>query len=563
MATLSDIAQKVPMVFRAQINGRCQLQRIERDRESDAKRWVDEWVDKAYPDAPAFGDGVKTQTQQISWRFVTNGGQDDGVIRPVIGARGVPFYPGSSMKGVFRQACTPGQADRYCGEDLRRDSFKPGILRFHGGYPADNSWTEQLLDIVHPQQDRQVKEEGRSSAFVQISLYQPKMQFGISSTEPLTDEEWQTVWGIWEKALSTGIGCRVSAGYGHPAKRTGDVLYRSQLKGQGQAAKLLNGPGEFRPNVLRAALRGHALRIFGGLTTADHADRLVEQLFGGVRGHGTVGLLSMAFQQKQEPSMDWFGQGAYAQPTYEVEGTLVWMLNRPLADPEQLAALKTLVRLLNQFAMLLGGFGKSWRRADHRLFFADYYEDDPKPLIGCHWQWRARSLSNAVNLRKLEQVGSLIDKVQQAAIAWMRLQRVEPTPENSALWREAWHPDGVQVWGRLTSKEEPDECVAIHWLHGAYQDAIPTARIQEGSIYRSSVTGQMGQIGRLWHRMFPVVQMVPSPDDPNGKKMPVLPRSPRYLELLTIFPDDSRESTRFLEFLNGNQTLFQKVWGGD
>jgi CRISPR-associated protein Cmr6 len=29
---------------------------------------------------------------QISWRFVTNGGQDDGMIRPVIGAYGIPFY---------------------------------------------------------------------------------------------------------------------------------------------------------------------------------------------------------------------------------------------------------------------------------------------------------------------------------------------------------------------------------------------------------------------------------------------------------------------------------------
>jgi CRISPR-associated protein Cmr6 len=28
----------------------------------------------------------------------------------------------------------------------------------------------------------------------------------------------------------------------------------------------VDGTGEFRPNVFRAAIRGHALRIFGGLT---------------------------------------------------------------------------------------------------------------------------------------------------------------------------------------------------------------------------------------------------------------------------------------------------------
>jgi CRISPR-associated protein Cmr6 len=56
------------------------------------------------------------------------------------------------------------------------------------------------------------------------------------------------------------------------------------------------------------------------------------------------------------------------------------------ADPVE--ALKKLLEKLMQFAMVLGGFGKSWRRADHRLFFEDYYENDRyKALIGCHWQW--------------------------------------------------------------------------------------------------------------------------------------------------------------------------------
>ena len=89
---------QVPKMFQAQVRGRCQLQYV---ATNDAERWVDEWVDKAYPDAPDFGTNVQTRSSALSWRFVTNSGQDDGIIRPVIGAKGWLFYPGSSMKGVF------------------------------------------------------------------------------------------------------------------------------------------------------------------------------------------------------------------------------------------------------------------------------------------------------------------------------------------------------------------------------------------------------------------------------------------------------------------------------
>ena len=136
MTILTKAANKVPLMYRAQINGRCQVQRlIPKSQEQDSIRWADEWIDKTFPEAPTFGGQVQTKTYQLSWRFVTNGGQDDGVIRPVLGAKGWPYYPGSSMKGIFRRACTPEQANRYCGQNRGRDGMEPGILRFLGGLP--------------------------------------------------------------------------------------------------------------------------------------------------------------------------------------------------------------------------------------------------------------------------------------------------------------------------------------------------------------------------------------------------------------------------------------------
>ena len=424
MTVIPEPHKKVPMMFRAQVGGRCQLQRIVKDEEPDAVRWADEWVDKVYPELPEPGGTVQPRTYKITWRLITNCGMDDSVTRPVIGARGWVFYPGSSMKGLFRRACTKEQAAKYCG-----NLEQPGILRFQGGYPIDTSWTEGLVDIVHPQQGWQVEDQAKkSSAFAQISLYKPTLRFSLSSSAKEVD--WDEVWQIWERAIATGLGSRVCAGYGHveTSRETTvaeglRVLYRTRLKGQGQAPKLLDGAGEFRPNIFRAALRGHALRIFGGLTDDRTAKRLVEDLFGGVSGHGVVGRVGLRFQESRLALPKFQEGSSYEQTAYEVEGELSLLLARSLEDPTHEDTLKRLLAQLVQFAMVLGGFGKSWRRSDHRLFFEEYYENDRyKPLIGCHWQWLDNvALKRDVQVRSLAQLSGFIDKVRETAEAWMRL----------------------------------------------------------------------------------------------------------------------------------------------
>jgi CRISPR-associated protein Cmr6 len=190
--------------------------------------------------------------------------------------------------------------------------------------------------------------------------------------------------------------------------------------------------------------------------------------------------------------------------------------------------------------MLLGGFGKSWRRADHSIFYEDYYPN--KPLIGCHWQWGNKSsLINDNKVRDLTHVHPFIKDVRTIAKQWMSLQEnILRTPDNSANWRESWHPKNVEVWGRIA--EDKDDSLAIKWLHKAYQ------KLDNLSIYKTSVTGivtkNINQVGCLWHRMYPK-------------------NNHQYLELLTIFPDDSDDCAYFLGFLdenNGQAGKFQKLW---
>jgi CRISPR-associated protein Cmr6 len=184
----------VPLMYRAQIEDRGKIQYA-----GDAKpatKWVNQWLDGCPPNAnsqennanirqaalqrtpqrrgnftykmPQFATGERTweQPYTISWRLVTNSGQDEDVIRPVIGAKGIPFYPGSSMKGVFLRAClqiAPDKVLDFCGGEVEEiiagkklKRTKPGILRFHGGYPVDMSWgkdRERLARISHKQCD--------------------------------------------------------------------------------------------------------------------------------------------------------------------------------------------------------------------------------------------------------------------------------------------------------------------------------------------------------------------------------------------------------------------------
>ena len=577
MSHIPDLEKKIPLMFRAQIKGRSQLHFIDQNRtrrgeEQDSERWVSEWIERVDTKQPEFGEDVKTNTYTFPWRFVTNGGQDEGIIRPVMGAYGFPFYPGSSMKGIFCQACTSEQRERY---RLTKNGDEPSLLRFHGGYPV-NDWTQNLLDIVHPQQGWQVKTTNTrdkprgESAFALISLYQPTFEFGISSLLP--DTNWDEVWQIWEKALGFGLGCRVSSGYGLAQARLegeeekalptqGNLLYKCHLRGQGQAPKLLDSEdGEFRPNIFRSAVRGHALRIFGGLTGDKTAEDLVDTLFGGVRGEGTQGLLAIAFKSSRleiEPF-----RAGYDEPTYQVTGELRWLLTQSLAAAQQ-ECLKKLIRGLMRFTMLFGGFGKSWRRADHREFYKNYYQRQKKPLIGCHWQWHGSSLAEAIPVRSLNHVAPFIEALQQTAREWMSLQGVTANPNHKATWREIWHPENVEVWGRIA--EDEDDSLAIQWFHQPYQRNDRKTGQSELSIKRSSMTGSIGQVSRIWHRMCPKVIPGTNPQDPNGRKVPR--RTTEYLELLTIFPDGSDECQDFLGFLDhqaeiaSSEKPFQRLWG--
>lgn len=601
---MSDL---IPMMFRAQIEGRCQVQRlISENRRQDADEWVDEWVEGVGDRVPSFGKDVRTQEYAIAWRFVSNSGQDEKVIYPVMGARGWPYYPGASMKGAFLRACWAEQAEGnileekvllYCGGEVPENgtkTTKPGILRFHGGYPKNDNWKKRdlgkkrnLVDVVHPQENWQVtgENEGEHSAMIQISLYKPVFVFGISLMkqlhhQSLSEDEWKTIWRIWDRAIGRGIGCRVSAGYGLP-KSPKDRSFRKQntiisigLSGKGICSQLINKKPEFRPNMFKAALRGHTLRLFSGVTDEATAIALTEELWGGFASSDSsiVGLLGIGFDDMgiglESKELEIYNYVYYnknnkrvVMPRYDLKnGKLSILAMRDISEKER-KHIKTFLSALIKFAMLLGGFGKSWRRAYHEIFFPKYLinpfnkNENHQPMIGVHWGFTELSQHLYCPVNELSDITNFLDNLYNKKVkGWVNKLRGRELNSVGSNFREAWHPDKVQVWARLAENELGSE--AIFWFHKE-DDGNP-------SIKKSILTGWAAdnnrkphsQISRIWHRMYPHFEGEDSKNlEPTGK----------YVEILTIFPDLSATGDRrdqqnnFLNFLQTTST-FTKVW---
>jgi CRISPR-associated protein Cmr6 len=220
--------------------------------------------------------------------------------------------------------------------------------------------------------------------------------------------------------------------------------------------------------------------------------------------------------------------------------------------------------------MLLGGFGKSWRRVDHRLFshskelphyLTNSQGKNINPMIGCHWKFTEFSKSLYIPVERLEDITKFLDGLyektqkllEKKALHFLTKKTYPVNPPTDNI-RESWRKGNVEVWGRIAKRA--NDCRAIAWFHGAYQG--------EKSIKASELTGWSSRndrqpktlIGRIWHRMYPRYE----------KQGDELVDTGEYVELLTIFPNRSgneeeevEKTQEFLNFLK-KSTDFTQLW---
>jgi CRISPR-associated protein Cmr6 len=145
--------------------------------------------------------------------------------------------------------------------------------------------------------------------------------------------------------------------------------------------------------------------------------------------------------------------------------------------------------------MTLGGFGRGWRRPDHRIFLPSY----TKTPIGCHWQWtNAGSLPASIHVQSSEGLEQLIKSSREVAMCW--LNSTGRRSGEAANWREVIHPERMAIWVRMA--EGPEDAKVIRWFH---QRSGETSGLLDPSALKDTpLAGRMNLVGLLWNRMLPL-----------------------------------------------------------
>lgn len=534
--------QDIPMMYRAQVDGRCSLQYA--GNNSDRNQWLKEWVRPKpdlepcyqYNEAEGLDGTIYRVKVAFPFRLFSNCGQDS-IARPVLGKYGIPFIPGSSVKGIFLRLCISGQVEQpvkdrvreYCG-----DENKPGILRFHGAYPLGN-WSQRIVDIAYPQQNRQVGEPqiGGETPKALISLYQPDMMFEFSS-DRLTSEQLKQVGLTLRDVLRQGLGGKTSTGYGLPyIPRNHYDISVSIKQGQGVTPKLLNGEPEFRCNLFKATLRGHATRLLAGACRDDSPQekdlvkRKVESFFGSIN---SPGVLEIYWNDK---TPDNWKKNNNSQDIFQVKGDLNIYLDIKAylekIDEAKRAKDIEFIKLVLKFAYTIGGFGKSWRRACHEKFYKAAYNPKYDKYIGCHWEADEDWITT---IKKPEDLKIFLDEVED----FCRNYR-QPNLAQYLNWRESWHKHRLCVYSQVVEQSQ-----IIKLFH---TDPYAITLAVGGKIKRNS---QPTAVSLLWHRMLPI------PDK-------------KYLEIVTVFHGDrtpwNNQLKPFTEVIKSALNVSTPTWGNE
>ncbi|WP_083887216.1 RAMP superfamily CRISPR-associated protein [Nodosilinea nodulosa] len=553
-----------PMMYRAQVKERCNLQFAgDKGKNPHRTQWMKEWLQSSSTLDPKYkyvyeegGDKTKTPIYsfklKFSCRVSSNSGQDS-IHRPVLGKAGIPYIPGSSVKGLFRRLLYSEilpQEDKdlvqlYCGNEE-----EPGKLRFHGAYPIGN-WANQIVDVVHPQQARQVADNTPGSAFALLSFFEPEFSFEFSSADEGID--WKKVETLTREALRSGLGGKTSTGYGFAdAGKPGYAdaehpnyakAHHFNLQGVGVSSQLLNGNSEFRPNLFKATLRGHLKRLLGGVCNdINRVNRQVDYFMGSTEGEGAIQLFyKLSAWQLVEPKKR--NEKPLSPAAHTVRGTL-----HVSASSE--ADLDFLTEVL-RFAYVMGGFGKSWRRVWHKDFKQDY----TRFHIGCHWtsekpkSEEGKQLVDEIQpVTTKDELTEFLNDLHQLCQNCLSLASATPIIQ----WRESFHPGRVAVY---CSRELVTGSAAIDLFHN---NVFKTTRAIGGRDPHREHPQKVrapGYTSHVWHRMLPIGK------DASG--------TDQFLEIVTVFHGDSdrrswmregRNQLRpFLEALEG--CFMTQAWG--
>jgi CRISPR-associated protein Cmr6 len=294
---------------------------------------------------------------------------------------GVPYIPASSLKGIVRDWARKHKPQADVERLLGTLDDGIGCVQILEAFPTSPCLS---IDMANPQWHWQKDNHGhytkvkyKSEPHAVLSMYKPKMTIGLTKTARGTKEDVATVKEWLEKALTTGIGSRVSSGYGRIKDSSGDRLnsdlsHSSKFKlwTQGMYGATppspinqWQGEAEFRPSAVRGMLRYWFRAVGLGIYSVSECKDLESELFGTIEPKSKEGKIRIA--------VDWIDKKGDRNNPHFYEGKI---LIEAKGDKEL-----ALIEKLLQLSSHLAGIGRGSRRPLHW--------NNPHPgLRGCHWE---------------------------------------------------------------------------------------------------------------------------------------------------------------------------------
>jgi CRISPR-associated protein Cmr6 len=359
------------------------------------------------------------------------------VFHPVFG---VPYIPAASLKGAARAwARQNGELQLEISQILgilEGKIAKAAKVEFLDAFPTRACMS---VDVATPQWHwHSDKVTYKPEPHPLLSLEQPTFTIGLRGTKP-EHEKYVAIVKEWlDNALKSGIGSRVSGGYGRalgqPQASQYSHSYEFELWTQGMYGSepptkenRWQGVPEFRPTAIRGILRYWFRAMALGLYSAQNTQILEEELFGALSKQGkfSIGVI--------------FNPSNFKDP-YKYTGKI----HLEATDRHQLNLLSKLLIL----AAHLGGVGRGSRRPLHLL---------NSRMRGCHWSIEDDNLPLSMNAERWQEFFQAL----QSAFAAVRspLGNFNSSPGEPKKRQQDALDSNAQVWLLPSAAQIPPERV--------------------------------------------------------------------------------------------------------
>ena len=300
------------------------------------------------------------------------------VFHPVFG---VPYIPASSLKGAARAWArdngeTKSEISKILGT-LEGKVAQAAKVEFLDAFPTKECLS---VDVATPQWTWQNNQNNnvvyKPEPHPLLSLESPQILIGLRPTKPENDKYIPIVKKWLENALKSGIGSRVSSGYGRALgeasasthkKGYGFELWTQGMYGSEPPSKQNSwkGQAEFRPTAIRGILRYWFRSLALSFYQPTISQELEDRIFGKLSQQGMVSISVVCNPaSKQDP--------------YRYNGIIY-------LEAKDKPTFNLLEKIL-VLASHLGGAGRGSRRPLHLLDV-----DGRKYMRGCDWAVDAES----------------------------------------------------------------------------------------------------------------------------------------------------------------------------